>query len=124
MKVLVTEDDEITRKLLKKCIQNAGFEVVMADNAHKAIEILGKKRFDAIIVDIYMPGIDGIELIRIIRNELKNNIPIAVLSREKSEMMVVKAFEAGADDFIIKPFEANNLTDRLNKLVLKNERPV
>ncbi|MBN2611962.1 MAG: response regulator transcription factor [Bacteroidales bacterium] len=124
MKVLVTEDDDITRKILHKSIQNAGFDVVTVKDAQEAIKILEKNGIDVVIIDIYMPGIDGIELIRIIRNELKNNLPIAVLSREKSEHMVVKAFEAGADDFVTKPFEATNLIDRINKLVQKHGRPV
>lgn len=121
MRILITEDDTLTRKILQKSIQKTGFDVITAKNAKEAVSKLKDNKFDIILIDIYMPGIDGIDLIRIIRNEMKSNIPIAVLTRDKSEEMVVKAFEAGADDFILKPFDEDELTARIIKLGTKNE---
>ncbi len=120
MKILITEDDALTRKILQKSLNNSGFEIFLAKNAKEAISRLKTDKLDLLLLDIYMPGIDGIELIHIIRNDLKNNIPIAVITRDKSEEMVVKAFEAGADDFILKPFDDEDLSKRLVKLAEKN----
>lgn len=121
MKILITEDDALTRKILQKSLSNAGFEIYLAKNAKEAISRLKSDKLDLVLIDIYMPGIDGIELIHIVRNDMKNNVPIAVITRDKSEEMVVKAFEAGADDFILKPFDDEDLSGRLLNLIEKYE---
>jgi DNA-binding response OmpR family regulator len=121
MKILITEDDTLTRKVLEKSIQKAGDCTVSSSSGEDAVLKLQNEIFDVVLIDIHMPGLDGIELIRIIRNELKNNVPIGVITRDKSEEMVLKAFEAGADDFIIKPFDDIYLQKRILKLAAKNE---
>ena len=120
MKILVAEDDSLTRKVLQKTLHKAGFNVILAKNAKEAIAGFEQSKPEIILIDIYMPGMDGIKLIRLIR-DLNINIPVAVITRDKSEEMVVKAFEAGADDFILKPFDEQDLTERLLKLRAKNE---
>lgn len=121
MNILIADDDPMTRKILEKTIQKGGHKVVSASNSSDALSRLQNENFTVVLIDIYMPGMDGIGLISVIRNELNNNVPIGVITRDKSEEMVLKAFEAGADDFILKPFDMDDLQRRIIKLAAKNE---
>ena len=120
MKILVTEDDLMTRKVIQKTLEQAGMEVVTASNGDEALGILSKQSFDIMLIDIHMPGYSGIDLIKKIRNKLADNTPIAIVTRDQGEVMARKAFEEGADDYIIKPFEPQYLLERIEKLAAKN----
>ncbi len=120
MKILVTEDDPMTRKVIEKALTTAGMEVVTSENGNDALNILSSQSFDVILIDIHMPVFNGIELIKKIRDDLCINTPIAIVTREKSETMVRDAFEAGADDYISKPFEKDYLLKRIEKISAKN----
>jgi len=117
MKILITEDDILTGKLISKVFKQPDNEIIHVSNALSAIQHLENEVFDLALIDIHMPGFDGIELIRYIRNELKLTLPIIVITRDNYKETLFKALEAGADDFINKPFEMNDLYERVTQLI-------
>lgn len=122
MNILVIEDDLMTRKIIEKTLQQPGHFVTSSLSAKDALETLKTQDFDVILIDIHMPDMNGIKLIEKIRNELNCITPVAILTRDKAESTVRKAFEAGADDYIIKPFNEHELLERLNKLKNKKKQ--
>jgi diguanylate cyclase (GGDEF)-like protein len=113
--VLVAEDDAMFRRILQSWLESWGFWVVLAEDGVKAWEILQQKQPpELLILDWMMPGIDGTELCRRIRarhQELYQYILLATSKDEKQD--VVQGFEAGADDYLTKPFNRNELRARL-----------
>jgi len=117
MKVLIAEDDILTSKFISKIFKQFDNEVICATNSISALQHLEKQNFDIALIDIHMPGFDGIELIKHVRNELKLTLPIIVITHDHYKNTLINALEAGADDFINKPFEPNLLYERVVKLV-------
>ena len=120
MNILIVEDDEFTQKAIMQRLKLDGYEVKSADNAEEAIEIIEKLSIDILLVDIHMPGMTGLELIEYIRDTIKKTYPIIVISRIGNEPTILKAFEIGADDYITKPFEPDELSLRVKKIISKH----
>lgn len=121
MKILVCEDDTMTLKAIEHKLKQDDYEVITAHDGKVAKEKLASEKFDLILTDLHMPYISGLELISYIRNELKLNAPIIMLTRVGIEETVLQAFELGADDYITKPFSPAELTLRVKKMLLKNK---
>ena len=119
LRVLVCEDDLMMLKLIEHKMLKAGYEIVVAKDGKVASEFILKEEFNLIITDLLMPYMSGLELITLLRTKLNKNTPIIVLSRIGLENTVLKAFELGADDYIVKPFSPNELLIRAKKLVSK-----
>ncbi len=115
-RVLVVDDNRIVRDMLKRHIAAmAGIEIVEAGDGQRAVEIVRQAAPDIILMDLMMPGMDGIEAIRRIREEPENaDIPILFLSTETDRGKWVEAFEAGANDFVQKPYEKRELLARMD----------
>jgi DNA-binding response OmpR family regulator len=96
-----------------------GHEVVALENGALAIEYIKNNHADLLVTDIHMPEAGGLELVNYLRNSLNKNIPIIMLSREGDEDIVMKAFELGADDYITKPYNPDELRLRIKKLVIR-----
>jgi len=115
MKILVAEDDPSSRHLLERTLESLGYSVVAAKNGTEAWRLLD--RDDApnlIILDIMMPGIDGIELCRRVRGRKESAYTyIIMLSAKGLKEDIMGGFDAGADDYIVKPFEHEELVARL-----------
>jgi two-component system response regulator MtrA len=109
--VLFVDDDEDLRGLVGLALQDAGIHLLCASNGLEALEIWRCKPLDLVLLDIMMPGMDGLEVCRQIR--LVSNIPIILLTAKGQEMDVVQGFEAGANDYIIKPFRPKELVARM-----------
>jgi len=121
MKILICEDDLMTLKALEHKLKNEGYETITVLDGKQAIEILNAKpNIDLVLTDLHMPLISGLELISHVRNELKSNMPIVMLTRVGLEDTVLHAFELGADDYITKPFSPEELSLRIKRLLLKN----
>ncbi len=120
IKILVVEDDPMTLNLLKFRLQKEGYEVLLAKDGKEAQNHLGQNIPNLILSDIMMPHLNGLELTSYVRNELKSDVPLILLSVAGQEEMVVKAFELGADDFIAKPFNPNELVIRIKRITQKN----
>ena len=114
VRVLVIDDDRLIRKVVNKALTDLGYEVIETEDGLEALKRIKSIRPDAVIVDKMMPGIDGFEVTRRLRREPElAHIPILVLTGESDLQEKLAAFEAGADDYVCKPFAATELSVRL-----------
>ncbi|HYL73005.1 MAG TPA: response regulator [Bryobacteraceae bacterium] len=118
--VLVAEDEPLTGRFLVSSLEAGGFEVTLTSTGADALEAVGKRRFDAAVLDINMPEADGFEVLAHIRQDpLQREMPVMMLSCRSQERDIVKAFDLGADDYVMKPFSPPEVVLRLRKLVGK-----
>jgi CheY-like chemotaxis protein len=113
-KILIIEDDEDSRFLLKYFLKDLNFEVIEASNGQEGIETAFNENPDIILVDIMMPVMDGYSATKEIRKKLQN-VPIIALTANSIEKEKDKSITAGCSDFIEKPIDLNQLTDIINK---------
>jgi CheY-like chemotaxis protein len=110
--VLIADDDPDILGLVSLRLKKGGYEVVTAENGREAIEAVREHRPDVAIVDMRMPEMDGLELIRQIRgDEQSGDIKVIALSARVREANVAAALEAGADDYVEKPFSPRKLVE-------------
>ena len=114
--ILVTDDDSDLRWVLGTTLGALGFGVVSSSNGEQALLEVGTRRFDAVLLDVNMPGIGGIETCRRIRKKAPL-LPILMLTVRDRERDKIEAFDAGADDYITKPFSVPELAARLRSAV-------
>ena len=107
-RVLIVDDDEIIRVILSKLIKKEGFEVLVADRGERALEMIRSRTADLLITDIMMPGMDGMELFRKAK-ELDRELPVVLITGHADVQGAVKAIKAGAHDYIVKPFDNNDV---------------
>jgi type IV pilus assembly protein PilB len=114
-RVLVTDDEPITRMLVKLLLERENFEVLEAANGRQAVEIATRERPDLLIVDLNMPEMDGYEAIARLRRDISMaTLPIMVLTSEEGPGVERRVLDLGADDYIIKPFDPSVLLSRVN----------
>lgn len=116
MRVLLLEDDIALSDLLNEHLEDKGFEVTLCTNGQEALENLVDKKFDFALLDINTPTISGIEVLKRVRTEYKNNIPIIILTAYQDTKHLKESFENGVDDYIKKPFDLEELDQRILKL--------
>lgn len=119
-KVLIADDDQDLLEGLRWYLEAEGFQVLMAPNGTEALDIFRKQHPAIVVLDIMMPGIDGIELCEIIRSE--SDALIMMLSARDGEIDKVRALTKGADDYLTKPFFASELVARLQALLRRMGR--
>lgn len=120
--VLVVEDNEDILQLMQRLLSNE-YQVYTATNGKEALVMLEHEKIDLIVSDIMMPEIDGIELSRMIKNNIEySHIPIILLTAKTDEKDRADAYESGADAFISKPFNLNVLHARIKNLLKNRER--
>ena len=106
IRVLVVDDGEDNRIILNRRLTKRGFEVVEADNGLAALALIAEQRFDLVLLDIMMPGIDGIEVLKRIRTTLSpDRLPVLMVTAKASNTDVIEALELGANDYITKPVD-------------------
>ena len=115
--ILVVDDDDGIRSLVKKYLNENNFLVSTADNAEKALEKINKIKFDLIVLDIMMPGKSGLEFIKDNKNKLETPIILLTAKGEANER--VEGLEIGADDYLPKPFEPKELILRIQNILNK-----
>ncbi len=115
MNILIIEDDKMVLHSLKHILEDMGHEVVTAEYAEKAMEDITGKKFDLIFSDIMMPGISGLSLLTILRSAYRCNTPIIAMSSLSHKPLLEAAFQAGANDFMIKPFSLTDLSEKMEK---------
>ncbi len=117
MKILICEDEEIMLTALEFRLRRQGFEVVRAEDGQLALDRLQSENPDLVVADIMMPHVTGLELVTHIRETLKSDTPIIIISALEQEEVVLEAFRLGATDFITKPFRPNELILRIKRIV-------
>jgi two-component system KDP operon response regulator KdpE len=114
--ILLVDDDSSTRRALRVTLSSMGFTIVEAARGEEALSLVRVAWFDAVLMDVEMPGMGGVETCRSIRHALAR-MPILMLSVKDSEIEMVEALDAGADDYIKKPFQLRELAARLRSAV-------
>ena len=113
--LLIVDDDERLRKLLKRFLVHNGFLVTTAGDAAQARNLLAGLDFDLVVLDVMMPGEDGISLTRSLRE--KRSVPILMLTAMSETGQRIAGLEAGVDDYLGKPFEPKELLLRINAIL-------
>lgn len=116
--VLVVEDDPTTREVLRRYLSRAGLEVVEADNGRDGLAAFSRTPPDLVILDLMLPGIDGLDVCERIRRV--SAVPIMVLTALGSESDRVVGLEQGADDYVVKPFSPREVTLRVQRLLQRS----
>lgn len=120
MKVLVIEDDLALSDVLTFTLRHAGFETITAHNGLDGLALWQKENPDLIVLDLNLPGLDGLGVCRRIRAE--SLTPIVILSVRGAESEVVQGLELGADDYIVKPFSPRELVARIRAVARRSGR--
>lgn len=119
MKILVCEDDYMVIKAIEHKLTREGYEVDIANDGRMATEKIKTHAYDLVITDLLMPFSGGLELINLMKNELKKETPIIVLSKVGNEETIIEAFKLGADDYLTKPFSPNELSIRVKRFLIR-----
>ena len=119
IKILIIEDDPSIGKLLRRALILEGYETDLSDDGYKGLDAFSKEEPDLVILDLMLPGIDGIEVCRRIRET--STLPILMLTaRDMVEDRVV-GLDTGADDYVTKPFDPDELLARVRALLRRSE---
>jgi two-component system KDP operon response regulator KdpE len=118
--VLIVDDERSIRLSLRTILSGLGFMVVEAARGEEAVALIRTAQFDAVLLDINMPGMGGVEVCRMMRKN-STRLPIIMLTVQGSEDRKVEALDAGADDYITKPFQLRELIARLRAAVRRNK---
>lgn len=122
VRILVVDDDRAVRASLERALQVHGYEVDLAANGVEALQRLGEQRPDAVVLDVNMPGVDGFGLTRRLRED-GDDVPILLLTARDAVDDRVVGLDAGADDYLVKPFALEELLARL-RVLLRRSQPV
>jgi two-component system, cell cycle response regulator len=113
--ILIADDDPVTRKLLERTLAKKGLQVTVEDDGRKAFERFQKEFFPLVVSDWMMPGMDGLEICKAIRGvETEGYVFIILLTSRDNRQDIVRGLEAGADDYLTKPFNPAELVARIN----------
>ncbi len=117
-KIFAVDDEQDILELLSYNLSREGFEVTTATDGEEALKIIRAKRFDLVILDLMLPGMSGIEICRILRNEPETkNLPIIMLTAKVDEVDRIIGLEMGADDYMTKPFSPREVVARVRAVL-------
>jgi DNA-binding response OmpR family regulator len=114
-RILTVEDDERIRTAVRMALEDEGWDVVEAESGEVAVGLFGDAPTDVVLIDLMLPGMDGFELCRSIRKA--SDVPIVMVTARADTHDVVAGLEAGADDYITKPFQPKELSARIRALL-------
>ena len=120
MKILIVEDEQHLADGLRFNLEAEGYEAVIAGDGDTALDLLGASKFDAVVLDVMLPTIDGFEVARTLRDRA-DYTPVLMLTARGHAADVLNGFEAGADDYLPKPFELEIFLARLNGLLRRRQ---
>jgi two-component system alkaline phosphatase synthesis response regulator PhoP len=119
--ILLVEDEENLHEALKLNLELEGYEITSAYDGNEALKAVKDEYFDLIIMDVMLPHVDGITVTETIRIQ-NNEVPILILSAKNTSADRVLGLKKGADDYLVKPFNLEELLLRVDKLILKNKK--
>jgi two-component system KDP operon response regulator KdpE len=118
-RILVVDDEAAIRKVVRDALEKAGHEVDTAIDGEEAVAFLEGREFDLIVTDLNMPRLDGLELVRVVRRT--STVPVLVLTVRQEEREKVRLLDAGADDYVTKPFGVAELVARARALLRRRQ---
>lgn len=118
MKILIIEDNLRVSSLMKRGLESQGYEIYISEDAEDALVIVERIDFDLIITDIMLPQMNGIELSKLIKQK-HSDLPIIMLTALGTIDEKIEGFDAGADDYMVKPFEIRELYARIKAILLR-----
>ena len=116
MRLLVVDDDRALRDVLRRALTLAGYEVLLTDSGAGALSEVSSGIPDAVVLDVGLPDIDGLEVCRLLRRE-GNRVPVLMLTARDAVSDRIDGLDAGADDYLVKPFDIDELKARLRALL-------
>lgn len=111
--ILICEDDAIQRLLLSMILRDK-FETTEAENCNDAKRLIQNNNYDIILTDLYLPYCNGFEIIKYVRNNLKKDTPIILITANNDILSLGEALKLGANDYIIKPYDDSIILSRIN----------
>lgn len=117
--ILIIEDEERIRRLLKMYLERDGFEIVEASNGEDGVALAVENNYDLVILDLMLPTLDGISVCKEIRKT--KSMPILMLTAKGEESDRIEGFEAGADDYVVKPFSPREVVLRVKALLKRSQ---
>ena len=120
-RILTVEDDERIRTAVKMALEDEGWVVEEAETGEEALEVFNRSPSDVVLIDIMLPGVDGFEVCRSIRRT--SDVPIVMVTARADTHDVVAGLEAGADDYLTKPFAPKELSARIRALMRRARKP-
>ena len=119
MKVLIVDDEEMAIKLVEHQLKLDGFEVITTTDGREAMDLIKSEEPDLVVSDIMMPFMSGLDLLELIKSE-KKKIPVILVSALDDVEVIQTAIGMGADDFVIKPVNMDELTLRVKRVLANN----
>ena len=123
-KILVVDDEEDICEILQYNLERAGYQVKCASDAEKALSLFSSEKFDLLLLDIMMGGLNGLELAKLLREDFRSTVPIIFVTALGEEKDILKGFSAGGDDYISKPFSVNQLVARVGAVLSRSGKRV
>ncbi len=121
--VLIVEDDPITMKILCATIEKHNFSIIRAANGNDALSHLKKHEIHAMILDLNLPDMNGLEILKQVRNHpVLNSIAVIIVTENDDKLEAILGLEMGADDYVTKPFHQRELVARLNTVLRRTQR--
>ena len=119
MKILVVDDLSTMRRIVKNCLQEIGYtDITEADDGNTALPMLQGGSFDFLITDWNMPGMPGLDLLKAVRADAKlAKMPVLMLTAEAKREQIIEAAQAGVSGYVIKPFTAATLKEKIDKIL-------
>ena len=119
-RILVVDDDPFAVELFWRDLPSDQFEIVTAADGAEAFDLLSEGHFDVLVADVLMPVVDGVRLVRLVRDTPAiKDIAIVVITSSISEETRAKCLEAGADEFVVKPFRTSDIPQLLHRVIAK-----
>lgn len=123
-KILVVDDEEDILELVRFNLDKENYDIVCAESGEKALELAGQDSFDLIVLDLMLPGLDGLEVTQKLKSSpTAKSIPIVMLTAKGEEADIVSGLELGADDYITKPFSPRILLARIRAVLRRRGNP-
>jgi DNA-binding response OmpR family regulator len=123
-RVLIADDDTVVRDVVRRYLERDGLEVAIARDGNEALRLLGTQRIDVAVLDVMMPGPDGLTLCRSLRQRGDYSVPVILLTALGEEDDRIAGLEAGADDYLTKPFSPRELALRVRSVLRRSPTPI